>query len=138
LEGRISQVENDTLVRPFSLEELDMVVKEIKNNTDPGPNGFLVELFRSFWQQLRLLIKEMLMIYTVEGRVEEIVLWVIMPLPKLKPACTIKRFRPICLLNIIYKIITKVLTVRLTKAVGKVINKFETCLLAYDSHGSSA
>ena len=68
-------MENDTLVIPFSLEELDMVVKEIKNNTDAGPNGFLVELFRSFWQQLRLLIKEMLMIYTVEVRAEEIVVW---------------------------------------------------------------
>ena len=41
-------MENDTLVIPFSLEELDMVVKEIKNNTDAGPNGFLVEIFRSF------------------------------------------------------------------------------------------
>ena len=35
-------MENDTLVRPFSLEELDMVVKEIKNNTKPGLDGFLV------------------------------------------------------------------------------------------------
>jgi len=54
---------------------------------------------------------------------------VIILLPKVKPATTIKQFRPICLLNIIYKIITKALTLRLTIVVSKVISPFKIAFL---------
>jgi len=50
-------------------------------------------------------------------------------LPKVKPATTIKQFRPICLLNVIYKIITKALTLRLTIAVSKEISPFKIAFL---------
>ena len=39
--------------------------------------------------------------------------------PKLMPASKIKQFRTTCLLNDIYKIITKVLTLGLTEVGGK-------------------
>jgi hypothetical protein len=54
---------------------------------------------------------------------------VIILLPKVKPATNIKQFRPICLLNVIYKIITKVLTFRLTAAVGKVVSPNQTSFI---------
>jgi len=54
---------------------------------------------------------------------------VIILLPKVKPAVNIKQFRPICLLNVIYKIITKVLTIRLTTVVDKVISPFQTAFI---------
>lgn len=44
-------------------------------------------------------------------------------LPKVKQATSIKQCRPICLLNVIYKIITKVLNLRLTKITDKVIGR---------------
>lgn len=50
-------------------------------------------------------------------------------LPKVKPATNIKQFRPICLLNVIYKIITKVLTIRLTAVAGKVISQCQTAFI---------
>lgn len=43
--------------------------------------------------------------------------------PKLKEANTIKQYRPICLLNVDYKIFTKVLTNRLVPVARKVIKK---------------
>jgi hypothetical protein len=54
---------------------------------------------------------------------------VIILLPKVKPATNIKQFRPICLLNVTYKIITKVLTFRLTAAVGKVVSPNQTTFI---------
>lgn len=41
----------------------------------------------------------------------------------------IKHFRPICLLNVIYKIITKVLTVRFTEVASRVISNFQMAFL---------
>lgn len=50
-------------------------------------------------------------------------------IPKIKHATLAKQFRLICLLNVIYKIITKVLTNRLTTVVDKVISPFQTAFL---------
>ena len=44
-------------------------------------------------------------------------------MPKLKLPNNIKQLRPICLLNVIYKIITKVLTIRLSKIAERIISK---------------
>ena len=122
---QIHHDENEFLTRPFTLAELDVVIKEMKNNTTPGLNGFSVEFFKAFWIDIREDIKEMLDILH-DGQLE---LWrlnygVIILLPKVKPGTHVKQFRPICLLNVIYKIITKTLTTRLTTVIGRVVSKF--------------
>jgi hypothetical protein len=50
-------------------------------------------------------------------------------LPKIKGANQIKQYGPICLLNVIYKIITTVLTIRLTSVISKVINEAQTTFI---------
>ena len=107
----ITPEENEELTKPFTLEELDAVVKEMRNGTAPGPDGLSIEFYKEFWPLLRNDIKEML----DELHEGSLGLWrlnygVIILIPKLKLPNNIKQFRPICLLNIIYKIITKVLT----------------------------
>ena len=94
--GYISSIENEWLVTPFSLEELDAALKEMKNNMAPGPDGFSVEFLKTFWSYIREDIKEMLD-KLHSGHLE---LWwlnygVIILLPKVKPATHIKQFRPI-------------------------------------------
>lgn len=54
---------------------------------------------------------------------------VIILLPKVKPATNVKQFRPIYLLNVIYKIITKTLTLRLTTVIDKVISPFQSAFI---------
>jgi hypothetical protein len=46
-------------------------------------------------------------------------------IPKVPNATDIKAFRPICLLNVCYKIITKVLTNRLASCINNVISDFQ-------------
>jgi hypothetical protein len=50
-------------------------------------------------------------------------------LPKRKEAIKIQQFMPICLLNVSFKICTKVMTNRLTSVVEKVISLSHTTLL---------
>ena len=54
---------------------------------------------------------------------------VIILIPKIKLPNNVKQFRPIYLLNIIYKIITKVLTMRLTKVASRMISNFQTAFI---------
>jgi hypothetical protein len=66
-----------------------------------------------------------------EGQLE---LWrlnygVIILIPKVKPTINVKQFWPICLLNVIYKVITKALTIGLIAVVNKVMSPFQIAFL---------
>jgi hypothetical protein len=50
-------------------------------------------------------------------------------IPKSKEANNIRHFRPICVLNIDYKIFTKVLTKRLSSLADKLISKSQTAFI---------
>lgn len=50
-------------------------------------------------------------------------------LPKSKDVVSIQKYRPICLLNVSYKILTKVLTIRLTWIVSRVISLTQTTFI---------
>ena len=59
---------------------------------------------------------------------------VIILLPKVKPVNSVKQFRPICLLKVIYKIVTKTLTIRLSIVVGSVVSKFQTTFISWKKY----
>ena len=131
---KVNAAENDRLTRPFTLEEVDAALKEIKNGTAPGPDGLSIEFFKQFWPQLRHIVLEMLN----DLHNDTLDLWrlnygEIVLIPKLKLPNNIRQFRPICLLNVIYKIITKVLTLRLTEAAARVISKNQTAFIPWTS-----
>ena len=50
-------------------------------------------------------------------------------LPKIKDGNTIKQYRPICLQNVILKILTKALTMRITGVIGGIINWTQTAFI---------
>lgn len=50
-------------------------------------------------------------------------------LPKIKEASRIQQFRPICLLNCLYKIVTKTLTIRIEKVADKLIYNTQTAFM---------
>lgn len=50
-------------------------------------------------------------------------------LPKIKEACRIQQFRPICLLNCLYKLIIKTLTIRLEAVADKLIHGTQTAFM---------
>lgn len=109
---------------------MDQALKQMKTDTAPGPDGFTVSFYRAFWPQLRDQFKEMLDLL-FEGRLD---LWrinygVISLIPKVKDANTIKAFRPICLLNVCFKLITKILTNRLTLVAHNVIGESQTAFI---------
>jgi hypothetical protein len=44
----VSPQENDDLMRSFTAEELDWILKDTKSDTAPGPDGLPVIFFKSF------------------------------------------------------------------------------------------
>jgi hypothetical protein len=102
----------------------------MEHNKSQGTNGFLAEFYQVFWY----VIKGNLMTLFHEFHQASLPLFslnfdTIILLPTCAEALKIQQYRPICLLNVSFKIFTKVLTNRLTSVAHKVIQPTQTAFL---------
>jgi mannosylglycoprotein endo-beta-mannosidase len=127
---RVSSEDNDMLLQPFSEQEIEDTIKDLKSNIAPGPDGFSVAFYKCFLDKVKPLIKEM-MDDLAEGRMDlsRINYGVIVLLPKILDANSIKQYRPICLINVVFKILTKLKTRRLSGIASKYIAINQTALI---------
>ena len=105
--------DRDQLTRPFDLEEIREVVFSMKHNRAPGPDSIPAEFFQEFWDTIKNDLFNLFQDFHAGTlNIERLNFGVVTLIPKVPNAIDIKAFRPICLLNVCYKIITKVLTNR--------------------------
>jgi hypothetical protein len=118
------------LTAPFMEKEVKEAIFEMEHNKAPEPNGFLAEFYQRFWEvikyDLMALFKEfhdgtLPLFYLNYG--------IITLLPKQKESTNIKQFWPICLLNLSFKIFTKVVVRRLTKMAVKIVSESQTAFI---------
>lgn len=50
---RISEEERASLVAPFSLEEIEVVVRDSDGTKSPGPDGFNFTFVKEFWYLIK-------------------------------------------------------------------------------------
>jgi len=105
------------------MEEIKNVVFSMEMNTAPGPDHMPIEFFQSCWDFLLsdiwFLFQEF---HAHRLDIERLNYGTIILISKLKEANVIQQYRPICLLNIIYKIITKAMMLRREGCMNKIIN----------------
>jgi mannosylglycoprotein endo-beta-mannosidase len=106
---QISSAENIILTSDFTEEEVFEAISQMEHNKAPGPDGFPAEFYKNFWS----IIKNDLMALFVQLQQGELPLYklnfgVITLLPKKEDAVQIQQYRPICLLNVSFKIFMKV------------------------------
>jgi hypothetical protein len=129
--SQISQLENDYLTEPISQEEVRAAIFQMEHNKAPGPDGFPAEFYQVFWN----VIKDDLMALFMDFHQGDLPLnrlnfGTIILLPKQKDVKAIRQYRPICLLNVSFKIFTKVATNRLTTIAQKIIRPTQTTFLS--------
>lgn len=125
---KLSLEESDELEGHISLEEAGKVLKNMKNNKSPGSDGFSTEFFKFFWIDLGIFVVDSLN-YGYEKRELSITQkqGIITCLPKgNKPRHFLKNWRPISLLNTVYKIGSGVIAARFKKVLDKLINSDQT------------
>jgi hypothetical protein len=107
----------------FSIDEIKKVIFEMKHNSAPSPDGFPAKFFQNFWDTIQLDILHLFNDFYVGNlKIERLNYGMVTLLPKVDNAADMKNFRPICLLNVCYKIISKVLNNRLASCITKVIS----------------
>jgi hypothetical protein len=130
LEQMVSPQENDDLMRTFTDEELDFVLHETKTDTALGPDGLPVLFYKKFWPLLKKEVLEILNGFAL-GRVDiaSLNFGILSLLPKVPGADNIKQYRPIALINVIFKLASKVFACRLSPVAHRVISQSQTAFI---------
>ena len=120
----LSEVDSFDMEKDIEINECYKVLKSMKENKSPGSDGFTVEFYRFFWEELKSSMLKSFQESFKEGLLSDSQrLGVITCLPKPgKPKESIKNWRPISLLNIDYKIISGVIANRLKQKINPLIS----------------
>jgi hypothetical protein len=126
----VSSEDNDSLIRSFLPEELDQVLKETKTDTAPGPDGLPVIFFKSFWSLVKPLVFQLLNGFA-RGvlDVSRLNFGILSLIPKVPGADDIKQFRPIALINVIFKLVSKAYAIRLAPIAHRVISASQSAFI---------
>jgi hypothetical protein len=130
---QVTEEKNGFLTHDFLEEEVKKAVFQMEHNKSPGSDGFSAKFYQVFWD----VIKGDLMTLFHEFHHGPLSLSLSLPLyslnfgtiimlPKCAEALKIQQYRHICLLNVSFKIFTKVSTNRLTSIAQSVIQPTQT------------
>ncbi|KAK1615442.1 hypothetical protein QYE76_020959 [Lolium multiflorum] len=127
---RVSREENEGLERAFSAEDLEEVLHSMRGDTAPGPDGLPVAFYKRFWPNLKGPILQLLNDFAL-GRVDvsRLNFGILSLIPKVAGADSIKQFRPIALINVIFKFIAKAYAIRLAPLAHRTIDRSQTAFI---------
>ena len=131
---RIPKLEpNDStsLDKGISEGEVLEVLKSMKYNKSPGSDGFTVEFLKMFWKDLKLLIVNAINCICLKKELPVSQrLGIISCIPKgNKPRQFLKNWRPITLLNVLYKLISGCISFRIKSTLNYFISDTQTGFL---------
>jgi mannosylglycoprotein endo-beta-mannosidase len=127
---QVSQEENGSLIATFTESEVRNAVFQMEHNKAPDPDGFPTEFYQVFWG----IIKADLLPLFVDLHREAMYLYslnfgIITLIPKNHNATKIQQYIPICVLNVSFKIFTKVGTNRLNLVAKKVVSPTQSAFM---------
>ncbi|TWW61013.1 Transposon TX1 uncharacterized 149 kDa protein ORF 2 [Takifugu flavidus] len=124
---RISEEANSQLDRPLQLDELHAALLSMKGRKSPGVDGLTVEFFKAYWD---IVAHDMLEVFNESLASGSLPLScrraVVTLLPKKGNLREIKNWRPVSLLCVDYRILSKTLASRLREAMEQVIHRDQT------------
>nr|GEY52614.1 RNA-directed DNA polymerase, eukaryota, reverse transcriptase zinc-binding domain protein [Tanacetum cinerariifolium] len=123
--------QQEELESNVSKEELKRAVWDCGVDKSPGPDGFSFGFYRHFWSTIENDVLEAVNHFLTHGDIPKgcnssfIIL-----IPKVLNANIVKDFRPISLIESIYKIIAKILANRLVNMLDDIVNEVQCAFIA--------
>ena len=124
-EKKISNNWHPNLTKPFEEKELFQALKSMEENKSPGKDGIPMEFCLTFWHLIKKDFTELInnIFFEKNELPESMKTAIISMIPKKEPNDTdIAKWRPISLLCVDYKIITKALTNRILPTLDEIIS----------------
>ena len=142
---KLTEDQKKSLEGDISLTELTAALKKMKNNKSPGSDGFTTEFFKFFWSDIGKFVLRAINKGYQNGKMSITQRQgVIVCIPKEdKPKQYMKNWRPITLLNTVYKLASSCIAERLKSVLSYLIDSDQTgfipgrfigenCRLIYD------
>ncbi|WJX96923.1 hypothetical protein P8452_78057 [Trifolium repens] len=126
----LSDDSNNLLIAPFTMEEIEVVVKECEGSKCPGPDGFNFAFIKEFWDLMKHEVRIFFdQFHGIDCVPNCLLSYFITLIPKIKSPQHLGDFRPISLLGCWYKLLSKVLAGRLARVIGSLIPKYQSAFL---------
>ena len=130
VDENITQLSEDdklTCEGPITKQEGKVALTKMARNKTAGISGFTAEFFAFFWDVLGDIIVD----YFNDAKdVGELFIsnrrGILTLIPKKGNQMELKNKRPICLLDVLYKLIAKVIAIRLSKVIHKIVHRNQT------------
>ena len=129
IHNKLDDIQMQTCDRDISVEELTNALKGMNKNKSPGIDGLTVEFYVKVWDILKHLFHKVVIHIKDEEQLSRSMKKGVISLfyKKKGDKTDLKRFRPISLLNVDYKLISRVLTNRLKQVMSTIISPEQTC-----------
>lgn len=125
--SKLTEEERSELDRPLSFGEISQAVQDLSSGKSPGLDGLTAEFFKSFWNVLGLDLFEVFLEGIDQGTLPLSCRRAILTLiPKKGDLGCLKNWRPVSLICVDFKILSKSLTNRLKKYMASVIHMDQT------------
>ncbi|KAL3681068.1 hypothetical protein R1sor_024024 [Riccia sorocarpa] len=127
LKRKVTGEQNGKLAQVPNMEELERTVKLLPRDKAPGLDGVTSEVIQEHWELIKEDCKEMIECFWSDGKLtDRTKKGAIKLIPKSEDKARLKDWRPISLLGITYKIISKLLAERLKSLLPNLVNEQQT------------
>ena len=126
---KVTEQMNDELSKPFTAEEVQQALFMMGANKAPGPDGFTTGFYQYHWELLGPSITKGVLDFLNGGEMpDEVNSTTLVLILKVKNPHIMKNFRPISLCNVIYKLCSKVLAIRLRGFLNEIVSEEQSVL----------
>ena len=121
---RLNQEETENTRRPITSNEIETVIKNLPTNKSPGPNGFTGEFCQTFREELTPILLKLFQNIAEGGTLPNSSCEATITLiPKQdKDVTKEENYRPISLMNIDAKILSKILASQIQQHIERIIH----------------
>ncbi|KAL0282163.1 UNVERIFIED_CONTAM: hypothetical protein Sradi_7269500 [Sesamum radiatum] len=119
----LTREEGEGLIAAVTMSEVKDAVFDISSDSAPGPDGYTSLFFKAAWPEIGNEICAAVIEFFQSGKLlKQINATLLTLIPKVQLPTSVSDYRPISCCNVIYKVITKILVIRMQRVLHLLID----------------